>query len=135
MGAAMAIQKFEGLRRVALGGTGLLCLIYAGGVLVTGRPDPMPFWIPGAAGVVALIVITLGLRMDRRNMSAMDEGYLADWGRAQRHAYWIALWLYPLFGVLLAAGVITFPAAFAAMGTLSGAAVLILFVIYDMRGR
>lgn len=131
----MTIQRFETLRRLALGAAGLTCLIYAGSVLATGRPDPMPFWIPGAVGGLALIAITFGLRINARNKTAMDEGYRSDWGRAQRHGYWIALWLYPLFGVALARGAIDYPAAFAAMGTLTGAAVLILFVIYDLRGR
>lgn len=136
MGCAMTLQTFEILRRITLGGTGVICLAYAVLSLIAGRPDPMPFWIPGLAGALAGVVISIGARMNPKSASdAMDEGYRADWGRAQRHAYWVALLLYPLFGLLLALGWVKFHTAFAAMGTLTGAAMLLLFVIYDLQGR
>lgn len=132
----MTLATFEILRRMTLGATGVICLVYAVLSLLGGRPDPMPFWIPGAAGALAGLVLSLGARLNPKSAAdATDEGYRADWGRAQQHAFWVALLLYPLFGVLLALGWVGFHTAFAAMGTLTGAAVLLLFVRYDLQGR
>ena len=50
-------------------------------------------------------------------------------------AYWVALLLYPIFGLLLSFGWVAPGVAFAAMGTLTGAAFLLLFVWFDLRGR
>ena len=43
--------------------------------------------------------------------------------------------LYPIFGILMAMGAVALPTAFAAMGTLTGAAYLLLFTYYDAMGR
>jgi hypothetical protein len=43
--------------------------------------------------------------------------------------------LYPIFGVLMAMGAVALPTAFAAMGTLMGAAYLLLFTYYDAKGH
>ena len=125
------------LRRATLGATGLVCLAYALAALAMDRPDPFAFWLPGAFGVASAFIITLALNVtDRKSAkAATDEGYRADTHRAARVAYWIALALYPLFGVLLASGLTTFPTAFAAMGTLTGAAFLLLFTLFDWQGR
>ena len=58
-----------------------------------------------------------------------------DERRAEAHAFWIALMLYPIFGVLIATGTVALPSAFAAMGTLTGAAYLLLFTYYGAMGR
>ena len=39
-----------------------------------------------------------------------------DKRRAEAHAFWIALMLYAIFGVLMAMVAVAIPAAFAAMG-------------------
>ncbi len=124
------------VRQIMLGLTGLACLGYAIAALVTGRPDPVAFWVPGAFGILAALVITGSFFLAGRAQGqvASDELYHAENARAQRIAYWVALGLYPLFGVLLAAGLVTFPVAFAAMGTLTGAAYLLLFVLLNARG-
>ncbi len=71
----------------------------------------------------------------RSASAATDEGYFADWGRAQRHAYWVAIALYPLFAVFMALDWVDYREAFAAMGTLTGGSVLAFFVAYDLKGR
>ena len=58
-----------------------------------------------------------------------------DKRRAEAHAFWIALMLYPIFGGLMAMGAVALHTAFAAMGTLTGAAYLLLFTYYDAMGR
>ena len=66
-----------------------------------------------------------------------------DKRRAEAHAFWIALMMYPIFGILMTTGAVALPTAFAAMGTLTGAAYLLLFTYaylllftyYDAMGR
>jgi hypothetical protein len=41
----------------------------------------------------------------------------------------------PIFGIFMATGTVALPTAFAAMGTLAGAAYLLLFTYYDAMGR
>ena len=55
--------------------------------------------------------------------------------RAETHAIWIAFMLYPIFGLLMNTGAVALPTAVAAMGTLKGAAYLLLFTYYDAMGR
>ena len=54
---------------------------------------------------------------------------------AEAHAFWIALMLYPIFGPSWPWAQLPCPTAFAAMGTLTGAAYLLLFTYYDAMGR
>lgn len=130
-------DSLANIRTFVLGGTGIICLVYACMALLLGRPDPMPFWIPGLAGLCSGIIITLAARAagPRNTEQAVDEGYLADTHRAQRFAYWVSLLLYPVFGLLLMQGWVSWSVAFAAMGTLTGAAYLLLFVWFDLQGR
>lgn len=125
------------IRVTVLGITGVICFLYAVLALLQGRADPMPFWVPGLAGFGSAAVITLAaMGAGRKNTEmAIDEGYHADNHRAQRIGYWIALLLYPLFGLLLSQGIVTWSVAFAAMGTLTGGAYLLLFVWFDLQGR
>ena len=72
----------------------------------------------------------------RKNaQQALDEGYIMDKRRAEAHAFWIALMLYPIFGLLMTTGAVALLTAFGAMGTLTGAAYLLLFTHYDAIGR
>jgi len=43
--------------------------------------------------------------------------------------------LYPIFGILMTTGAVALRTAFAVMGTLTGAAYLLLFTYYDAQGR
>ena len=116
---------------------GLVTAAYAIGVLISGRPDPMLFWIPGVAGICAAIAIFMsaGAAGQSTRDQAFDEGYLADTHKAQRYGFWIALFLYPAFGLLMFLEVVNHEISFAAMGTLTGASFLFLFVWFDLRGR
>lgn len=101
------------------------------------RPDTFPFWIPGILGLIsAALIFALASAAGRKNaQQAFDEGYIMDKRRAEAHAFWIALMLYPIFGLLMTTGAVALPTAFGAMGTLTGAAYLLLFTYYDAIGR
>ena len=103
-------------RRIMFAITGLTCLAYAVLALLQMRPDPFPFWIPGILGLIsAALIFALAAAAGRKNaQQTFDEGYIMDKRRAEAHAFWIALMLYPIFGVLMATGAVSLPAAFAA---------------------
>lgn len=106
---------------------GLACLLYALAALATGRPDPAPMWIPGALGVFAAAAITLAFTLAPKAQAAIadDELTRAQVCRARGWGYWIAVFLYPVFGLIHYTGWADWPTAFAAMGTLTGAAYLL----------
>ena len=120
-----------------LGTTGAVTFAYAILALFYQTPSPFAVWLPGAFAVAS--VITLGLvgfiLGNDRGGAALDEGYQHDRRRAESTSYWVALWLYPLFGFLLFQGVVSWPVAFAAMGCFTGSAYLLSFVYFDLRGR
>ena len=124
-------------RSLGMGAAGLLCLGYAIAALATGRPDPVPFWLPGVLGGLAWLAVSLvaARASAAARAAAFDEGYRHDDTRAQQLGFWVAIWLYPLFGVLLYVDAVTWPVAFAAMGTLTAATYLLGVVWFDSRGR
>ena len=130
-------ELVEKVRFWALLSTGLICLGYAILAMIEGRPDPFSSWLPGIAGIMAALTILLtGFWAGSKAASmAVDEGYRADTRRAAGIAFWIALLLYPVFGLALAQGWVGHGVAFAAMGTLTGAAYLLLFCWFDGQGR
>ena len=129
-----SLSRFRGIMFAIMG---LTCLAYAVLALLQMRPDPFPFWIPGSLGLIsaALIFALASAAGRKRVQQAFDEGYIMDKRRAQAHAFWIALMLYPIFGILMTTGAVALHTAFAAMGTLTGAAYLSLFTYYDAMGR
>ncbi len=123
-------------RRIMFAITGLTCLACAALALLQVRPDPFPFWIPGILGIISAALIFALAAVGRKNAKqAFVEGYIMDKRRAQAHAFWIAMIFLPIFGIFMATGTVALPTAFAAMGTLAGAAYLLLFTYYDAMGR
>ena len=124
-------------RRIMFAITGLTCLAYAGLALVQMRPDPFPFWIPGILGLIsAALIFALAAAAGRSTaQQTFDEGYIMDKRRAEAQAFWVALMLYPIFGLFMATGAVALPTAFAAMGTFTGAAYLLLFTYPDALER
>ncbi len=116
---------------------GMICLAYGVMAVFLGRPDPFLPWLPGVSGLLAAILIALGAVLaGRKNATiAHDEGYFNDSHRAQRISFWVAISLYPLFGIAIWQGWSNYHVAFAAMGTLTAASFLLLFGIFDLRGR
>ena len=129
-------DSLSSFRRIMFAITGLTCLAYAALALLQVRPDPFPFWIPGILGIISAALIFALAAVERKNAKqAFVEGYSMDKRRAQAHAFWIAMIFLPIFGIFMATGTVALPTAFAAMGTLAGAAYLLLFTYYDAMGR
>ena len=129
-------DSLSSFRRIMYAITGLTCLACAALALLQVRPDPFPFWIPGILGIISAALIFALAAVGRKNAKqAFVEGYIMDKRRAQAHAFWIAMIFFPIFGIFMATGTVALPTAFAAMGTLAGAAYLLLFTYYDAMGR
>ena len=129
-------DSLSSFRRIMFAITGLTCLAYAALALLQVRPDPFPFWIPGILGIIsAALIFALAAVGHKNAKQAFVEGYIMDKRRAQAHAFWIAMIFLPIFGIFMATGTVALPTAFAAMGTLAGAAYLLLFTYYDAMGR
>lgn len=130
-------DSIANIRVAAFGLTGLCCIVYVLMALSMGRPDPMPFWVPGACGVLAAAVLMITSRAAGRKNATMawDEGYAADARRAAGIAFWVALFMYPLFGALMSLGLIKPDVTFAVMGLLTGASYLFLLVWFDLKAR
>ena len=129
-------DSLSSFRRIMFAITGLTCLAYAALALLQVRPDPFPFWIPGILGIISAALIFALAAVGRKNAKqAFVEGYIMDKRRAQAHAFWIAIIFLPIFGIFMATGTVALPTAFAAMGTLAGAAYLLLFTYYAAMGR
>ncbi len=128
---------FANIRTAILGLTGVICVTYAALALLQGRPDPMSPWIPGVAGFGAMMIIWISAEFAGRanTRQASDELFASEWRRAVRVGYWVALWLYPAFAILLVLQLTAYPTAFAAMGTMSGAASLLTFVYLTLRSQ
>lgn len=124
-------------RVVTLGAAGALFALYAALAVLTGRPDPMPLWIPMLAAALAFVLICgASVLVGRRaTEQAFDEGYLTDERRAQCIGFWGAVALYPAFTLLLWWEWVSFPVTFAAMGSLTAAIYLLTLVWFDVRGR
>ena len=116
---------------------GLILLAYAAAVLATGRPDPVSPILPGAAGILTGIIVTLTARMATGKAAgiAWDELTRATWRRALTGGYWVAIWLYALFGLGLYLDLVTPAQSFAAMVTLTGAAPFLICLANWVRGR
>lgn len=125
------------VRLVALGITGLACVTYAALALVADRPDPVGWYWPGLAGVLATLAITFSAVAAGRQQAgtATDELYRAVNHRAQRQAYWLSMALFVALAVAAAQGWVSPRTALAVLGCLMGAAYLLLFVWHDLRTR
>ena len=129
-------DSLSSFRRIMFAITGLTCLAYAALALLQVRPAPFPFWIPGILGIISAALIFALAAVGRKNAKqAFVEGYIMDKRRAQAHAFWIAMIFLPIFGIFMATGTVALPTAFAAIGTLAGAAYLLPFTYYDAMGR
>lgn len=120
-------EMLSSIRSFCLGLTGLMCLVYALFALVTGRTMPISGWWLSAVGLSAALIIFASFFMAGRRVAerAVDERYQANDLRAHRIAYWFALFLYPVFGLLIQQDFISLGLAFHVMAALTGAAYLI----------
>jgi len=133
----MTTKSLTLTRNIVFSLLGLTLLSYALGVFIAGRPDP--FWplAPALAGGVTALVVTLGGLIAGRKAAAItwDEMARHEWRGCLQFGYWVAVWLYPIFAVLLINDAVDYTQAFAAMGTLTGAAPFLMFLAKWIRGR
>lgn len=125
------------VRVTLMGLTGLACVAYALGVAITGRPDPVPWYLPGALGVLsALVIAGVALASGRRAaQAATDELYRLVRDRAERGAYWLSMGLFVAVALAVRAGWLAWREGFVVLGCLMGASFLLLFVWHDLRLR
>ncbi|MEE9314221.1 MAG: hypothetical protein V3V02_06205 [Rhizobiaceae bacterium] len=122
-------EQISHIRTATMGFTGIICLAYASLVVITGQPQPMSPWIPGVAGVLTSIVI-FGSFMaagSKNAVMATDELYASQQSKAAQIGYWVALAMYPIFGLLIMQDLLSLSLAFPIMATLTGAAYLLPF--------
>jgi len=135
----MALISASSLSRVRLIGlalTGLVCLAFGASALILARPDPFSPWIPVAVGLGAALTIALSaFAAGNRNAEiATDELYFSESRRAQIIGFWVAVLMYPVFGLAIGYELISYSVAFSAMGTFTAAAFLLSFSILNARG-
>ena len=133
----MSVSTLVTLRIGLFALTGVTCLVYACLALATATPNPMPAAIPGLLGAMTGVVLTMSARFSKEHVvdQAYDELHTADATRAAVLGFWVAVLLYPVFGLLIGYGLVASNVGFAAMGPLTAAAYLLSHGWYDFRGR
>lgn len=123
------------VRSALMAMTGLSCLSYAVLAIISNKPDPVWWFVPGTVGAVAGLgtALVFALASPEARRMANDEMYRHITHRAQRHAFWVALSLYPVFAIAVIAFGLDWRVVFAAQGTLTGAAYLLLLNFYEWR--
>lgn len=130
-------ENIASIRGNLLALAGLSCLLYAGMAVAANRPDPFWWFVPGVMGLIAGAGTTLAFMMATPNVRRManDELYQQTMHRAQRHAFWIAMALYPVSAIAVVVFGLRWDTIFAVMGTLTGAAYLLLLTFYEWRQK
>ena len=130
MTSETSIARF---RTVLLGLVGLCCLVYALLSLAQTKPDPVLWYLPWGAGLIATILIfAVFLRADKATRkAASDELYKATMRKAASYAYWVAVGMYPLFFLCVKAFGLNWDTVFAVMGTLTGASYLLILTYLE----
>lgn len=130
-------ERIARVRSVLLGLTGGACVLFALGVLATGRVDPMPWYVPGALGVFSAlaIAVTALLSGRRATAAATDELYRLVRDRAGWQAYWLSMAVFVGVALAAKAGLVGWKEGFVVLGCLMGASFLLSFVWHDLRMR
>lgn len=129
----MSDQRLINVRDFMFFITGLTLLAY--GVLALLLRNPEPFWwgLPVVLGILTWLIIAYASARAGRQKSdqAFDDYWVYARDKAQGWSYWIALFMYPVFAILMGLGVADYAVTFSAMATLTGASFLLLFVWFD----
>ena len=132
----MTIEKLLIIRRLVFLAIGAVCVFYGLYYLLFGLTDRLNPFVPGSVGVAGAVILTLASAMGGRKVTqfVFDELSRAEWSKALKFGYWLAVALYPVFGVALWQGWVTHAQAFAVMGTFTGGVPLLFYSWLDARG-
>lgn len=132
----MTVEKLQILRRWVFLIIGLTCVGYAMMYLVLGMSGgPNPF-LPGVIGLLGGATIWGACFVSGHSIAeaVFDELSRQEWGQALKFGYWLAVGLYPVFGLLLWLDLVEPQQSFAVMGTLTGGVPLLYYSWLDGRG-
>ncbi len=132
----MTIESLQIIRRAVFLAIGLICVFYGVVYLFIGLTNALNPFLPGIVGVVGTIVLFAASFVSGRNITQVvfDELSRAEWSRALKFGYWLAVAMYPIFGVALWQGLVAHNQVFAVMGTFTGGVPLLYFCWLDFRG-
>ena len=131
----MSVEQLSRVRFFAFLISGIIIAGYGVLAIVLSKPNPVWPWIPTLASFLAIAIIQFSARRSGEKVSgaSFDELFDVEWGRALGLSYWVAIAMYPLFAVLLVTQTVGHWTAFAAMGTMSGGAPLLIYCFITMR--
>lgn len=132
----MTVETLQFVRRCVFVIIGLTCVGYAMMYLVLGLSAVSNPFLPGIVGLLGAATIWGACLVSGHSISeaVFDELSRQEWGQALKFGYWLAVGLYPVFGVLLWLGMVGSEQSFAVMGTLTGGMPLLYYSWLDGRG-
>ena len=132
----MTVEKFQILRRWVFLIIGVTCVGYALIYLFLGLSGALSPFLPGVVGLLGGAILWAASLVSGRLVSGavFDELSRQEWGKALKFGYWVAVGLYPVFGLLLWLGVVAPMQSFAVMGTLTGGLPLLYYTWLDGQG-
>ena len=132
----MTVERLQFIRRCVFVIIGLTCVGYAVMYLVLGMSGVLNPFLPGVVGLLGAATIWGASLISGHSVATavFDELSRKEWGQALKFGYWLAVGLYPVFGVLLWLGLVEPAQSFAVMGTLTGGVPLLYYSWLDGRG-
>lgn len=132
----MSVEKLLLIRRAVFVAIGLTCVFYGAVYLLAGLSNGLNPFLPGLVGVCGAIVLFAASLISGRSITQIvfDELSRAEWRKALTFGYWLAVAMYPIFGIALWQGWVDSPQVFAVMGTLTGGVPLLYYCWLDIRG-
>ncbi len=131
----MSIINYSGTRTFSLALVGIACTIFAVTVLINDPIWHTAKWVPMWTGIFAgAAIFVMSVAFPKSVVeAAWDELTSAKWNQALKLGYWIAVILYPVFGIFLGLNWVSFNQSFAAMGSLTGGLPLLYFCYLELK--
>lgn len=132
----MTVESLQFIRRSVFLAIGLTCVGYAAMYLLLGVSGTLDPFVPGIVGQLGAAILWGACLIGGYLVAGVvfDELSRKEWGQALRFGYWLAVALYPVFGLLLWQGLVEPVQALAVMGTLTGGVPLLYYFWLDGRG-